>query len=160
MFYQSSLLCPFCRCHRPRSRSHSMTFMYHVSDILGKPSGPSEDLSTRLSSLLWRLRRATTIETGLFEIEGEHLSEAGRSHQVSPASREIVRALCQCWQPSIVSTHLDLRRIFAIIYANNAEISITSAENDGHDLRRKCGEWLRTTNPRSTADCHISNNVP
>ena len=37
---------------------------------------------------------------------------------------------------------LDLRRIFAIIYANNAEISIASAENNGHDLRRRCGEWL------------------
>jgi hypothetical protein len=47
----------------------------------------------RLASLLWRLRRATTIETGLFDIETEHLSEAGRSHQVSAASREVVRAL-------------------------------------------------------------------
>jgi hypothetical protein len=46
-----------------------------------------------LASLLWRLRRATTIETGLFDIEAEHLSEAGRSHQVSSASREVVRAL-------------------------------------------------------------------
>jgi hypothetical protein len=50
-------------------------------------------LVLRLASLLWRLRRATTIETGLFEIEAEHLSEAGRSHQVSPASREVVRVL-------------------------------------------------------------------
>ena len=51
------------------------------------------ELVLRLASLLWRLRRATTIETGLFEIETEHLSEAGRSHQVSPASREVVRVL-------------------------------------------------------------------
>jgi|SRR5579862_8400453 len=50
------------------------------------------ELVLRLASLLWRLRRATTIETGLFEIEARHLSE-GRSHQLSPASREVVRAL-------------------------------------------------------------------
>jgi hypothetical protein len=51
------------------------------------------ELVLRLASLLWRLRRATTIETGLFEIEAKHLNEAGRSHQVSPASREVVHAL-------------------------------------------------------------------
>jgi hypothetical protein len=56
-------------------------------------SAVERDLVLRLASLLWRLRRATTIETGLFEIEAEHLSEVGRSHQVSPSSREVVRAL-------------------------------------------------------------------
>src|SRR5262245_25496735 len=30
----------------------------------------------RLASLLWRLRRASAIETGLFEIQGEHLLAA------------------------------------------------------------------------------------
>jgi hypothetical protein len=29
----------------------------------------------RLASLLWRLRRATTMETDLFEIQADHLSE-------------------------------------------------------------------------------------
>jgi hypothetical protein len=56
-------------------------------------SAVERELVLRLASLLWRLRRATTIETGLFEIEAEHLNEAGQSHQVSPASREVVRAL-------------------------------------------------------------------
>ena len=51
------------------------------------------ELVLRLASLLWRLRRATTIETGLFEIEAERSSEAARSRQNSPASREVVRAL-------------------------------------------------------------------
>jgi hypothetical protein len=56
-------------------------------------SAVERELVLRLASLLWRLRRAITIETGLFEIEAERLSEAGRSHQVSPSSREVVRAL-------------------------------------------------------------------
>jgi hypothetical protein len=56
-------------------------------------SAVERELILRLTSLLWRLRRATTIETGLFETEAQHLREEERSHQVSPASREVVRAL-------------------------------------------------------------------
>ena len=56
-------------------------------------SAVERELVLRLASLLWRLRRATTIETGLFEIEVKHLSGAGQSQQINPASREVVRAL-------------------------------------------------------------------
>ena len=56
-------------------------------------SAVERELVLRLASLLWRLRRTTTIETGLFEIEAELLSGIGRGHQVSQASREVVRAL-------------------------------------------------------------------
>jgi hypothetical protein len=56
-------------------------------------SAVERELVLRLASLLWRLRRATTIETGLFEIQAEHLSSVGRTRQVSPASREVVYAL-------------------------------------------------------------------
>jgi hypothetical protein len=56
-------------------------------------SAVERELVLRLASLLWRLRRATTIETGLFEIEAEPAGGATRSHQVGPDSREVVRAL-------------------------------------------------------------------
>jgi hypothetical protein len=56
-------------------------------------SAVERELVLRLASLLWRLRRATAIETGLFEIEAEHLSHTGRSNQVSQESRDVVRAL-------------------------------------------------------------------
>jgi hypothetical protein len=56
-------------------------------------SAIERELVLRLASLLWRLRRATTIETGLFEIEAEHLTEAAQSNQVSSASHEVMRAL-------------------------------------------------------------------
>jgi hypothetical protein len=55
-------------------------------------SAVERELVLRLASLLWRLRRATTIETGLFEIEAENLSEEGGSRHVSWTSREVVRA--------------------------------------------------------------------
>jgi hypothetical protein len=56
-------------------------------------SAVERELVLRLASLLWRLRRATTIETGLFEIQADHLGNFRRTHQMSPATREIVYAL-------------------------------------------------------------------
>jgi hypothetical protein len=51
-------------------------------------SAVERELVLRLASLLWLLRRATTMETGLFEIQAEQLREFTR---VRP-SREVVYA--------------------------------------------------------------------
>src|SRR5438067_11588410 len=51
------------------------------------------ELVLRLASLLWRLRRATTIETGLFEIQADHLREFRQARQFLPTSREIAYAI-------------------------------------------------------------------
>jgi hypothetical protein len=56
-------------------------------------SAVERELVLRLASLLWRLRRATTMETGLFEIQAEQLKEFKRARQALPASREVVYAL-------------------------------------------------------------------
>jgi hypothetical protein len=56
-------------------------------------SAMERELVLRSASLLWRLRRATTIKTGLFEIQADHLSNFRKTHQISPASREIFYAL-------------------------------------------------------------------
>jgi hypothetical protein len=56
-------------------------------------SAVERELVLRLASLLWRLRRATTMETGLFEIQAEHLAGLKQPAQVGPASREVVYAL-------------------------------------------------------------------
>src|SRR3954451_852 len=42
-------------------------------------SAVERELVLRLASLLWRIRRATTIETGLFEIQANHLLELSPS---------------------------------------------------------------------------------
>ena len=52
-------------------------------------SAVERELVLRLASLLWRLRRATTMETGLFEIQAEHLSRLSQARQLHQASREI-----------------------------------------------------------------------
>jgi hypothetical protein len=52
-------------------------------------SAVERELVLRLASILWRLRRATAMETGLFEIEAECLSRNARSNQSLAHFREV-----------------------------------------------------------------------
>jgi hypothetical protein len=56
-------------------------------------SAVERELVLRLASLLWRLRRATTMETGLFQIQAETLHEFRQTSQVHSGSRHIVDAM-------------------------------------------------------------------
>ena len=56
-------------------------------------SAVERELVLRLASLLWRLRRATTIETGLFDIQADHLRGLMQPGQIRRGSREVVYAL-------------------------------------------------------------------
>jgi hypothetical protein len=80
-------------------------------------SAVERELVLRLASLLWRLRRATTVETGLFEIQANHLSDFRKKHQISSASREIVYALFNANSDRQAASHG---------VANAAEMSPTS----------------------------------
>jgi hypothetical protein len=42
-------------------------------------SAVERELVLRLGSILWRLRRATTMETGLFEIQAQHCMTIGKA---------------------------------------------------------------------------------
>jgi hypothetical protein len=53
------------------------------------------ELVLRLASILWRLRRATTMETGLFEIQAEHLRHRQENRQSPPNSREVIHTIFQ-----------------------------------------------------------------
>ena len=55
-------------------------------------SAVERELVLRLASLLWRLRRATTMETGLFEIQADYLREFRQGRQTQPKSQEIIYA--------------------------------------------------------------------
>ena len=57
-------------------------------------SAVERELVLRLASLLWRLRRATTMETGLFHIQAEQLLEFGQDRQAEAGSRKsLLRAV-------------------------------------------------------------------
>ena len=56
-------------------------------------SAVERELVLRLASLLWRLRRATTMETGLFEMQANQLREFRQDRQTHPDSRKLVYAM-------------------------------------------------------------------
>jgi hypothetical protein len=55
-------------------------------------SAVERELVLRLASILWRLRRATTIETGLFEIQADHMHGYCQGRQ-PPPSQGVVHVL-------------------------------------------------------------------
>jgi hypothetical protein len=52
-------------------------------------SAVERELVLRLASILWRLRRATTMETGLFEIQAQQLDDYRQNRQLFPDSRDL-----------------------------------------------------------------------
>jgi hypothetical protein len=56
-------------------------------------SAVERELVLRLASLLWRLRRATTMETGLFEIQVGRQGDYRQSRQLLPDSRDVIHAV-------------------------------------------------------------------
>ena len=57
------------------------------------PIGCGTGVGAAIGQFAWRLRRATTIETGLFEIQAVHLKDFRKARQISTAPHEIVYAL-------------------------------------------------------------------
>jgi hypothetical protein len=53
-------------------------------------SAVERELVLRLASLLWRLRRATTIESGLFKIQAKHLLQIRQSRQAHHKRQNII----------------------------------------------------------------------
>lgn len=56
-------------------------------------SAVERELVLRLASLLWRLRRSTIMETGLFEIQADHLRAFRQARQLHPAPRNTVHSM-------------------------------------------------------------------
>ena len=56
-------------------------------------SAVERELVLRLASLLWRLRRATIMETGLFEIQADQLRDYRRHRLLLPSSPDVVHAV-------------------------------------------------------------------
>ena len=52
-------------------------------------SAVERELVLRLASVLWRLRRVTSMETGLFELQAEHLRESRHGRQLLSNSQDV-----------------------------------------------------------------------
>ena len=69
-------------------------------------SAVERELVLRLASVLWRLRRVTTMETGLFEIQAKHLQHYQQSHQLLPNSQGVIHAVFGRTALDYPNTHL------------------------------------------------------
>jgi hypothetical protein len=56
-------------------------------------SAVERELVLRLASLLWRIRRATTMETGLFEIQAKHVRDFQKTRQAHQDGARSVHAV-------------------------------------------------------------------
>jgi hypothetical protein len=56
-------------------------------------SAVERELVLRLASILWRLRRATIMETGLFEIQAQNLRDYRQTCRLAPKSHDVIHAL-------------------------------------------------------------------
>lgn len=68
-------------------------------------SGVEHELVARLASLLWRLRRATSIETGLLEIQGEIQRSRKHAVETMPSELSIVHRLFGSGDPIEMAAH-------------------------------------------------------
>ena len=84
-------------------------------------SAVERELVLRLASLLWRLRRATTLETGLFEIQADEIRDEAKIEQQIPAQL----AFSADSNQSVVSFDESYR-----LEANAKGASTRSARND------------------------------
>jgi hypothetical protein len=56
-------------------------------------SAVERELVLRLASILWRLRRATMMETGLFEIQADHMQNYRENRELLSDSRDVIHTL-------------------------------------------------------------------
>ena len=69
------------------------TFEAAITADYDAQSAVERELVLRLASVLWRLRRATTMETGLFEIQAQHLRDYRENCRASPHSNDVIQTL-------------------------------------------------------------------
>jgi hypothetical protein len=70
-------------------------------------SAVERELALRLASVLWRLRRATTMETGLFEIQAGELRDYRQNRRLLEDSREFIHAVFRRPAPGSAQAPVD-----------------------------------------------------
>jgi hypothetical protein len=80
-------------------------FQLAVTSDYDAQSTVERELVLRLASLLWRLRRATAIESGLFKIQANQLFQLRRRRRTHQDRQEIVNTM----YPNAVATEFDFR---------------------------------------------------
>jgi hypothetical protein len=104
-------------------------------------SSVERELVLRLASLLWRLRRATAIESGLFEIQARQLLQFRQRRQAQKKRQETVEALCR--------DAISLEAAAQLPEHNNSGVegsaSVTVSEGDSDEIT--CASCACRTSP-------------
>jgi hypothetical protein len=85
-------------------------------------SAVERELILRLASVLWRLRRTTTMETGLFEIQAQHLREYRQGQQLLPNSRDAIHAAFEPTDSAKDDPRASLSRLHEIETLGSSEL--------------------------------------
>jgi hypothetical protein len=91
-------------------------------------SAVERELVLRLASLLWRLRRATAIETGLFQMQARHLLQFRRGRQARQARETTIGSVRQNAIAPDDDAHLQERA------KDDADASVAASDGTADDL--------------------------
>ena len=102
-------------------------------------SAVERELVLRLASILWRLRRATTMETGLFEIQAGHLGDYRQHRELLLSSRDVIHAALRLPDSSNAAA-------ISHSAANKMETVTSSGKNAGSPAVKFARFFLRLAN--------------
>jgi hypothetical protein len=114
-------------------------FEMAVTSDYDAQSAVERELVLRLASLLWRLRRATTIESGLFKIQARHLLDLRQRRPTHEKRQNIIDDIRQ----DAVGTEEDTRQNEA---AGNLDIGSRSTVEAAYQSDNLTRSFVRLTN--------------
>jgi hypothetical protein len=105
-------------------------------------SAVERELVLRLASLLWRLRRATTIESGLFKIQARHLLQFRKSRRAHQKRQTIIDSMYRNSTATENDTQKDKDEHLSEGFGSDSELAVVIASHFD-DLTRS---FIRLTN--------------
>ena len=105
-------------------------------------SAVERELVLRLASLLWRLRRATTIESGLFKIQARHLLQFRKSRRAHQKRQTIIDSMYRNSTATENDTQKDKDEHLSDGFGSGSESAVVTASHFD-DLTRS---FIRLTN--------------
>ncbi len=106
-------------------------------------SAVERELVLRLASILWRLRRATMMETGLFEIEAKHVRDYRENRGLLPGSRDVIHTIFRGENPetNAAAPAVEFARCFSRL-ANLPNFALDRLSRYEANLWRQAGRIL------------------
>jgi hypothetical protein len=106
-------------------------------------SAVERELVLRLASLLWRLRRATAIESGLFRIQAERLLQFRQTRRAHHARQKIIDRLCR---PAVATTEPAEMETAEDEPENNVRAAAQPSSDNAHDFDDLTRSYIRLAN--------------